>query len=176
MPNWCFNRVTVSGDPAEMDKFISECFIRRSDDNSLEFSFAKVLPIPDAIKDIRFGGTRDETGKMRSHWWEVKNPDGTVTQVPLSDAEIEAFRAEYGEADTYNWCIRYWDTKWDVCSFNLTFKDEERIEMEFDTAWSPPGNVLRTLLNRYPELSFRWFYDEPGMGIYGYLEKELDNA
>ena len=47
--------------------------------------------------------------------------------------------------------------------------DSEILELEFDTAWSPPEEICYALREMFKEVNISWFYDEPGMECAGYL-------
>ena len=47
--------------------------------------------------------------------------------------------------------------------------DPDQLEVEFNTAWSPPEAICSALREQYPDVSISWFYDEPGCEIAGYL-------
>ena len=38
----------------------------------------------------------------------------------------------------------------------------------FNTAWSPPQGVITKLREKFPDVNFQCFYDEPGCEIAGY--------
>ena len=59
-------------------------------------------------------------------------------------------------------------TKWELRELDIEYADDEILELTFSTAWSPPEGVMEELKNRYPDLGFSCFYDEPGMEIAGY--------
>ena len=59
-------------------------------------------------------------------------------------------------------------TKWDADMHDIEYQDSEILELTFNTAWSPPEGVMEKLREKYPELSFQCFYDEPGCEISGY--------
>ena len=61
-----------------------------------------------------------------------------------------------------------WGTKWDVSELDIEYVDDEILELTFNTAWSPPEGVMQELKDRYPDLGFTCFYDEPGMEAAGY--------
>ena len=67
--------------------------------------------------------------------------------------------------------ITNWGTKWDITAKQVEFnyEDSEQLEMEFETAWSPPEPICKRLREMFPDSSFSWFYDEPGMELAGYL-------
>ena len=67
----------------------------------------------------------------------------------------------------YHWCIENWGTKWDVSELDIEY-DDEQLELTFSTAWSPPEGIMQELKDKYPDLSFSCFYDEPGMEVAGY--------
>ena len=51
----------------------------------------------------------------------------------------------------------------------VTDDDPEAVEIEFNTAWSPPEAICNEIREQYPDVSVSWFYDEPGCEIAGYL-------
>ena len=61
-----------------------------------------------------------------------------------------------------------WGTKWDACDVGVEYEDDEILALTFKTAWSPPEGVIEKLKEKYPDLSFSCFYDEPGMEVAGY--------
>ena len=61
------------------------------------------------------------------------------------------------------------DTKWDAYDVVVTDDDIEQVEVEFNTAWSPPEAICSAIREQYPDVSVSWFYDEPGCEIAGYL-------
>ena len=71
----------------------------------------------------------------------------------------------------YHWNIQNWGTKWDITAEQIEMDsyDSEQLEIEFATAWSPPEPICFKLREMFPDLSFSWFFDEPGMEVAGYL-------
>ena len=151
MPNWCRNRVTASGDEKQISK-IAEIF---SDKKSI---FNHIIQSPDWK---RLPNEKGEFPKLE----QMKNPKGEVMW--------ETYNFPDGKNDDrwYHWNIQNWGTKWDITadSVDIEYADSEQIEIEFDTAWSPPEGVMQELKDRYPDLSFTCLYDEPGMEVAGYL-------
>ena len=68
----------------------------------------------------------------------------------------------------YHWCVENWGTKWDVSELDIEYADDEILELTFSTAWSPPEGIMQELRDKYPDLGFTCFYDEPGMEVAGY--------
>ena len=58
--------------------------------------------------------------------------------------------------------------KVDACDKSVEYEDSEILALTFNTAWSPPEGVMKELKDRYPDLGFTCFYDEPGMEVAGY--------
>ena len=148
MPNWCRNRVTVSGTEEDISK-LSEIF---SDTKSI---FNHIIQSPDWKRLPNEKGQFPQLERM-------KNPKGEVMW--------ETYNFPDGKNDDrwYYWCIDNWGTKWDVSELSIDYDDDEVLELEFSTAWSPPEGIVEKLKEKYPDLSFSCFYDEPGMEIAGY--------
>ena len=156
MPNHCHNRVTVYGSGNDTDETreqiakIKEIF----EDESV---FTHFIPEPDWAKtpvtlghEMRYGMTRASIG-------ELPLPNGTFKSTGLRDERW------------YDWRLQHWDTKWDAYEVSIDDDDPDQLEVEFDTAWSPPEAICHAMREQYPDLSVSWFYDEPGCEIAGYL-------
>jgi len=150
MPNWCRNRVTVFGNEEEVSK-VKDIF------ESKDTVFGKIIPSPD--------------------WKNIPNEKGELPKENLiknDKGEVVAATMEFpdGKNDSrwYDWNLANWDTKWDIAgSVEVDEQDSEVVEINFNTAWSPPEAICRKLREMFPDLSFQWFYDEPGMEFAGYL-------
>ena len=150
MPNWCYNRITVyANDENTADKLaeLKEIFETNQPFNTL-------FPIPD-FKNIP--NSKGELPVLRREL----NKDGSVF--------YETYDFPDGKNDDrwYYWCIDNWGTKWECSELDIEY-DEEMLELTFSAAWSPPEGVMNKLKEKYPDLSFTCFYDEPGMEIAGY--------
>ena len=151
MPNWCSNRVTVFGNEDEVSK-VKDIF------ESKDSVFGKIIPSPDWSKIPNEDG---QLPKVREH----KNPKtGEVSFVTTE------FPDGTNDSRWYDWNIANWDTKWDIAgSVEIDDYDTEQIEINFNTAWSPPEAICRKLKDMFPDISVSWFFDEPGMETAGYL-------
>ena len=69
----------------------------------------------------------------------------------------------------YDWRCNNWGCKWSPETFHFIQEEDDFIEVEFETPWSPPEGICETLRDKYDDMNFRWFYDEPGMEFAGYL-------
>ena len=150
MPNWCYNRITIYGD-SETEAKLKEIEAIFEKENP----FNEIYPIPD-FKNIP--NEKGEFPKLEQH----KNDKGEVVW--------ETFNFPDGTNDDrwYHWCIHHWGTKWDACDKSIDYEDSEILALTFNTAWSPPEGIVERLREKYPELTFQCFYDEPGCEIAGY--------
>ena len=159
MPNHCHNRVTYysanTEDVAKLKKIFED-----------ENTFTQIIQEPDwPNTPLMF--KEDTTDKG------IGTKYGNLGELPVK-REDPWTRYEFlstGKADDrwYNWRIQNWDTKWDAYDVVVTDDDPENVEIEFNTAWSPPEAICNQIREDYPDVSVSWFYDEPGCEIAGYL-------
>ena len=163
MPNHCHNRVIIYGSGNDTDE-TREQIAKLKQIFEDESTFGQIIPEPDwpntplAEKDI--------------HRYSFSKAKGKVGELPVKvDAPFETYRFSSGEVDDrwYDWRVRNWDTKWDAYDVVVTDDDPDQLEVEFNTAWSPPEAVCSALREQYPDLAVSWFFDEPGCEIAGYL-------
>jgi len=73
----------------------------------------------------------------------------------------------------YDWNCNNWGTKWDASEPSVYISDEDfKVDITFDTAWSPPIEWLQKVAPQFPKLQFTLLYYEGGMGFAGELEYE----
>ena len=148
MPNWCSNRVHISGSATDVSSFLA--LIRGESGDEKTFSFQAILPCPSELQNYN---------------------------APQTDKDLaERFVKEYGYTDWYHWQVYNWGTKWDASDCYLDYQDAESASWYFSTAWSPPQGIYNELSRRFPGLSISWFFDEPGMQIAGYLNNPLNGG
>lgn len=84
---------------------------------------------------------------------------------------------EYGVADWYEWCCRYWGTKWNACQ---TYWEGRCLS--FQTAWSAPHPILEALSKKYGvAFTHQWADEDIGNncgecwydGEGGYIEEDI---
>ena len=150
MPNWCNNEVTIEGTKEDMAKFVEECFTDFKGTPVLDFN--KVMPEPDYDKPQKDGthndGVQTQLSTVMPDWWTWRNDN--------------------------------WGTKWNLVpspegnltGYELVAQTDSFIELDFDTAWSPPAGIYDTIFEKYPDLVVNWFYREDGMQMAGWLPYE----
>ena len=157
MPNHCHNRVTVySANTHDVAK-IKQIF---EDENC----FTQIIPEPDW----------PNTPLMSSDVQGLVYDRGKVGELPqyVEDPWKRLVFKSTGRTDDrwYDWRLQNWDTKWDCYDVDIVDDDPENMEIEFNTAWSPPEAICHALREKFEDtVSISWFYDEPGCEIAGYL-------
>ena len=165
MPNHCHNRVTFyahHSDSGDSEKQIAKIKKIFEDENV----FTQIIPEPDWIN------TPLMSKDVQKYSWD--KPLGKVGELPqyvdTAYGQSLRFRSTDKQDDRwYDWRVQNWDTKWDAYDVVVTDDDPENLEVEFNTAWSPPEAICHELREQYPDVSISWFYDEPGCEIAGYL-------
>jgi hypothetical protein len=87
----------------------------------------------------------------------------------------EKFRRGKAEEQADEWCLRNWGTKWRIDDTSLTILEivklrgdnEFEVELEFETAWSPPIPVILEASRRFTELEFDLRYSDPPTALGG---------
>ena len=163
MPNWCENRVTISGDSEDLVKFRE--VMEGPDHHGVDsiFSFNQLMPMPVELINTTSPPTIKETQAECDAYNTGDNHCVAVTQ-----NTADALREKYGACDWYAWANENWGTKWQPNEIELD-AETDYLVYRFDTAWGPPEGIWGAILGQFPKLRVTWFYDEPGMEFCGYL-------
>lgn len=62
----------------------------------------------------------------------------------------------------YDWRIEHWGSKWDRFDYKLKHAGEGGLEIEFTTAWAPPTEFFKHLLEKYPDIWLKCDWSEEG--------------
>ena len=148
MPNHCHNRVTFYAHHSDGDESCNQIAKLKKIFED-ERTFTQIIPEPD--------------------WPNTPNKDGELPVKHEDPWQVYRFSDDKVDDRWYNWRIHNWDTKWDAYDVVVTDDDPDQLEVEFNTAWSPPEAICTELREQYPDLAISWFFDEPGCEIAGYL-------
>ncbi len=81
----------------------------------------------------------------------------------------------YDNVGWYDSNVGYWGTKWDVsydeCDFDFS---DEQIRLHPNTAWSPPIEFCKTMVQLYKRIKIHIFYSEGGNDFCGQCDIYLD--
>lgn len=93
-----------------------------------------------------------------------------------TDGLFQAIKPNPKEEWSYDWSVENWGTKWDVDGKDIQVIqiDDDRIVVEFDTAWGPPISFYEYL----EELGYHVFamYHEEGMAFCGIFTEGDDDC
>jgi len=168
MPNWCTNRVTITGDPKDIKEV--KDFLKGDEKNGEEsiFSFHNVIPMPKELIGTRSPATVLDTQKEVDEY-NNNHADDRFPHEAISLKTSTKMKLTHGADNWYDWCNENWGTKWGACDPTLDEDEEDYIVYHFNTAWGPPNEIYDALIGRFKNIHVQWFYDEPGMGFAGYL-------
>ena len=173
MPNWGENRVTISGDKDDIRE------VRRvlQDDNGYgtltEFSYHALIPMPKELigtcSPSRVLDTEEEVEQTIKEQMENYPTQYQMMGRPISRATQAELISKYGSDNWYDWCYEHWGVKWATGDDVNMSSDVGYLQYEFDSPWGPPEPVYQALVARFPNVAIEWFYEEPDMGLTGYL-------
>lgn len=162
MPNHCTNLLSCTS-----GKTIGQIIKPYLTDDGKNIDFNKILPMPEGIlKTAQVSSLEELTKKL--------TPEGTEARQKEYDLLEQQNLKDYGHKNWYDWSVANWDTKWNAYSC-YTFEDDSLAleddplaleyvyDLGFQTAWSPPINVIRELAKLTGESLRMSYYDEGWM-------------
>tara|TARA_B100001564_G_C20558468_1_gene632596 strand:- start:489 stop:1001 length:513 start_codon:yes stop_codon:yes gene_type:complete len=170
MPNHCFNRVSFYSDNESEIQELYDIFESGTNPYVDKTVFGQIIPEPkwediplteNDVKEYSFSNPRGEVGEKPVMLEDKDKPFRNGLRFKSTDVMDDRW---------YNWRVHNWGTKWDC--YDLSIDECEMpngFEASFNTAWSPPEDIQRAIVEKYPNVSISWFYDEPGMEVAGYL-------
>lgn len=139
MPNWTMNNVEITGEKKDIDKLYDDISV----DEDVYF-LANTLPTPFELTQISTGSiTIDDI--QYSEWYE--DEDGTKR--PLLDMTNDELEAKYGCNNSIDWQYLNWGTKWGDRETEVVLKDDTRMKLSFESAWSEPFMLLEHISSTY---------------------------
>lgn len=179
MPNFVRNKIIFDADGKELEDMFN--FIK-TDENV--FDFNKLIPMPEDLNIesssvaersmiiCKYIDTGIQSDEFISLCKDLKKESETISQCLSRLQSKKKINLElglkaldniekYDAADWYSWRIKNWNTKWN--SNHAKIKDNILI---FDTAWSPPLNVIKALSSKFPNISFTYKFAEEDIGSF----------
>ena len=201
MPNHVTSRLNVSGDKEKV-KELFEAINGGVDEegNPVLIDFNKIIPMPEelnipASSDYEKGyavylaleqGDYRKIDPMLTYPWAQKEAIQTRKQMVghLIQNDPEAFTKgkqyfdniqNHGVPTWYEWCNKNWGTKWPAyCQTQINSNT-----IEFQTAWAGVPELLRTLSEKFPEVTLEYeFADEDyghNVGEYTFKVGDIEN-
>lgn len=151
MPNHCSCAIKVTGDKDDMRKFLE---VIEDKEDTGEYALENGYPLP---KELRGTVKGSEEGRESS---------GGKT-IPFNPGEKQELIKRFGASNWYDWCIENWGTKWGTYRRETGEASEGEFFQNFDTAWSPPSELVAALSDMHPGLRFLLAFSEGGGGFAG---------
>jgi hypothetical protein len=160
MPNWCANRLRVSGPAADVDEFAAAVAT-----SAAPLSLAALVPMPAQIAGAA-AAPGDSLGALVERIARSLERPEQRRGGPIERA-LAHNQAFHGPAtDWYAWAMINWGTKWDVADATRRSHPAPRgrkcLDYRFDSAWSPPVAWAVTASRRFPTLRLELLFFEAG--------------
>ncbi len=157
MPNWCENKLDISGNKIDIQKFKESTLVKTEKGDELHFTMNLLYPTPPELLE-----------QPAPNMWRGEETD---TEGKLEfEKKIEELKQKYGHTDWYDWRVDKWGTKWDAASTYILDDEDEFLSIEYNTAWSPNMEWVKTIAKQFPELTFTLWFEESGNGFCGVYE------
>jgi hypothetical protein len=160
MPNWCDNRLHISGDIETIKTFIQKVTNteEQAEKRRQRYDILQNLyPCPQELTDTVSGFSHDENVQSERQ------------------QKYDANKAKYGYKDWYDWQYAKWGTKWGDSDTDIidpepfiTPDGRAHAEFVFQSPWSPPIEGIAHITTMFPTLEFGIAYYEEGMDFYGF--------
>lgn len=168
MPNWCDNKLEVTG-PADKLK----AFAKKANGHTSNFNnfYGEEWESLDDIRIAAIASNMPEPGDVSSFSFHALHPvPELICRLGYDDSvakkSAEALGIEYPGYGGYGWQTNNWGTKWEPDVAYVEISDDYLV-YDFYTAWCPPIALIRHLAKEWPELTFDITYKEYGMSFQG---------
>ena len=182
MPNWCGNRLSISGDKDTLLVFaLAAKGSGEQGDlclNNLHPCHKDLHEVSSGTDDIAFDvmfGDLDKIYELALIPENIKKDREALLDflsahykrdMRVIGQKMKDNVDKYGAKHWYDWCNKNWGTKWDIeARLDQSFDDE--LVYYFDSAWSPPVEAFQKISEDFPGLTFSLEYFESGMGFGG---------
>ena len=171
MPNWCSNYLRVSGSADRVAAFRKKAHGHTASYNSISSYDAKPWEVFDDIRKKAIILSMPEPGEVSELSFHALHPvPDLIRQLGfdsgLAKEAAKLIGVEYPGQSGYDWQCANWGTKWEP-DVSHVYAEDNYLEYEFCTAWSPPTALLDHLTKEWPDLLFEIEFREEGMGFYG---------
>jgi hypothetical protein len=160
MPDWTYNKLTVSGDKEAVAAFRPVVAGTTETGDPKPLSLNVIDPMPPEYEDRETSwGDSEEFAAIQAEFKTLAEEE----RMPFLNAnpgfKLELMERAVGhDSDDgwYNWRVQHWGTKWEL-SDEVTVEeaaDGTEVTYDFDTAWSDIAPAVATAARRFPDLSF----------------------
>lgn len=171
MPNWCSNVMRVSGPADKIAAFRRQAHGHTASYNSINRYDSEAWEVFDDIRKKAIILSMPEPGEVSELSFHALCPvPDLIRQLGFDDGNAknsaELIGVEYPGYGGYTWQRNNWGTKWEP-DVSYVYAEDNYLQYEFCTAWSPPTALYEHLTTEWPELTFEIEYREEGMGFEG---------
>ena len=167
MPNWTYNSIRVEGSKDSLTKFMTDGLTNahkpENDGDNPQLSLSSWIPTPETF--LKYDTTNHPNGKglkVGDKWWDGLGPHGDKV---VTEELIEEFKQatkeqaeKYGVVGWYDYNVKTFGCKWDS-EVRVDSINDTEINLSADTPWSAPDKWLRTISEKYPDLTFHLHAD-----------------
>ena len=160
MPNYCYNILTIRAKGETLEKAKRLTF-----GGSGTFSFNNCKPMPEPIRNTNSPNQIISESEYEARLLVDQTVErGTFfTRYLQTQAQVDELEKMYGAKDWYDWARINWGTKWDAGNVDNE-SEGDKIQVRFDTAWSPPEAWFVTLCEQ--------FHNDPVTIVLEYIEEQ----
>jgi hypothetical protein len=149
MPNYCTNKLRVSGETSEVKRFRDAITKGEMKEYEQFHILDNLLPIPEELKNTSKVSFTDSEAQQKI---EERN---------------QANIAKFGYKDWYDWNCANYGSKWSDFDGVINLDSDGHLELAFITAWSPIVQGIVHISRQFPTTDFLLTYEEGGMGFMG---------
>jgi hypothetical protein len=171
MPNWCMNKLNISGPEKDIHLFKTKANGPVQSYNNYMPRNGGEWPIHDDVRLKALSESLPEPGESSVLSFHALYPvPDDVRRFPYDDTRAKEVGERVGCVRAYggyNWESQHWGCKWGASEPDLQHEEDTFLSYSFDTPWAPPFSFLEKVSGDWPTLSFEVEYEEPGMGFAG---------
>lgn len=166
MPNHVYSHVKFSGDQAQIDALLAGAASVDAETGEPFINFSKLYPCPPeltaTVSPVRIVSEEEyaaETERLAT----LDKPDPLNCGRAITAAMRADYLQRFGVDNWYDWCCRYWGTKWGT----YCVKQVAPNEYHFETAWSPASGLWERISELFPAVRIKTAFVDEGEGFYG---------
>lgn len=173
MPNYVNHRLEIKAPSEErLEEILNSIQSVSKEDGTVQpIDFNSIDPMPEELSmEFSLGEemvarylVRDLLDPVPKRWategWNSLTEEQQEKCTPNARKMIENI-LKYGYPNWYDWACDRWGTKWNV----LEASREEKNIILFQTAWSLPDKILKTLSRKFEDTIFKVAYADENIG------------
>ena len=167
MPNWCSNKLEITGTKKEILKFYQD---NKNTKEKQELDFYKVYPMPDKVYKGQLG--IEERKRYNNNNWYDWNCENIGTKWNVRDSSFTIKENIY-KKEAFN-AIKtiYLKTNLQLGQLLKKMFISYTGYYLFDTAWSPPVKWLENISKKYKNINIKLTFIEEGCDFAGFITYE----